>query len=83
LLFSAKETASYISRLTEGFHVFFWEDDNNTYTIKLDNKALMDLVHSAANAFIMIAIKLLPKASWPVVAGVLWRHSSRMRDRGY
>jgi hypothetical protein len=69
LLFSAEETASYISRFTEGFHVFFWEDDNDTCTIKLDNNTLMDLVHSAANSFSMIAIKLIPKASWPVVAG--------------
>ena len=69
LLFSAEETAAYTSSFTEGFHVFFWEDDNDTCTIKLDNNALMDLVHSAANAFSMIAIKLLPKASWQLVAG--------------
>ena len=69
LLFSAEETAAYTSRFTEGFHVFFWEDDNDTCTIKLDNNSLMDLVHSAANAFSMIAIKLIPKAPWPVVAG--------------
>jgi hypothetical protein len=69
LLFSADETAAYTSRFTEGFHVFFWEDDNDTCTIKLDNNSLVDLVHSAANAFSMIAIKLIPNAPWQVVAG--------------
>jgi hypothetical protein len=69
LLFSAEEVATYTSRFTEGFHVFFWEDDNDTCTIKLDNNTLMALVHSAASAFSMISIKLIPNASWQVVAG--------------
>jgi hypothetical protein len=69
LLFSAEETQAYISKFTEGFHVFFWEDDNEPCTLKLDNNTLLNLVHSAANAFSMVSIKLIPKASWPVVAG--------------
>ena len=69
LLFSGEETQAYISKFTEGFHVFFWEDDNEPCTLKLDNNTLLNLVHSAAGAFSTVSIKLLPKASWPVVAG--------------
>ncbi len=69
LLFSAEETEAYVNKFTEGFHVFFWEDDNESCILKLDNNSLMDFVHSAANAFGTVAIKILPRASWPVVAG--------------
>ena len=45
LLFSGEETQAYISKFTEGFHVFFWEDDNEPCTLKLDNNTLLNLVH--------------------------------------
>jgi hypothetical protein len=69
MLFSADQTIAYTSKFTEGFHVFFWEDDNEPCILKLDNNVLMDLVHSAASAFSMIAIKLIPKAPPWLVAG--------------
>ncbi|HEY1952604.1 MAG TPA: hypothetical protein VGG76_07340 [Gemmatimonadaceae bacterium] len=69
MLYSAEETQAYISSNTQGFHVFFWEDDNEPCVLKLDNNTLLNLVHSAANAFSTVSIKLIPKASWPVVAG--------------
>ena len=69
MLFSPEEIAAYTSKFTQGFHVIFWEDDNEPCTLKLDNNALLELVRSAANAFSMVSIKLIPKASWPLVAG--------------
>jgi hypothetical protein len=69
LLFSADEVAAYTSKFTEGFHIFFWEDDNDNCAIKVDTNSLMNFVQSATNAFGLISIKLLPKASWQVVAG--------------
>jgi hypothetical protein len=69
MLLSAEETQAYVSKFTEGFHVFFWEDDNEPCILKLDNNTLLNLVHAASGAFSTVAIKLLPKASWPLVAG--------------
>jgi len=69
LLYSAAETDAYIAKFNDGFHVFFWEDDNDSCLTRLDNNSLVSLVQSTATAFSTVAIKLLPKASWPVVAG--------------
>jgi len=69
LLFSAEEIAAYTSRFTEGFHVFFWEDDNDSCEIKVDTNSLMNFVQSAAAAFGTVSIKLIPNAPRPVVAG--------------
>ena len=69
LLFSTEETDAYVAQFNEGFHVFFWEDDNDSCTIKLDNNPLLALVQSTASAVGTVAIKVLPKASWPIVAG--------------
>lgn len=69
LLFSSEETVAYTNKFAEGFHVFFWEDDNDSCTLRLDNNSLMSLVHSAANAFSMISLKLVPRAPWYIVAG--------------
>ena len=70
LLFSAEETSAYTAKFNDGFHVFFWEDDNEPCLIKLDNNALLGLVRSAATAFTTVAIKLLPEAPTPLVVGV-------------
>ncbi len=69
LLFSAEETSAYVAQFNEGFHVFFWEDDNDSCTIKLDNNSLLAVVQSTASAFSTVALKILPNSSWPVVAG--------------
>ena len=70
LLFSADETAAYISKFGQGFHVLFWEDDNEPCTLKLDTNILAEVLKSTATAFSTVAIKLLPGASPPVVVGV-------------
>jgi hypothetical protein len=70
LLFSAEETAAYVAQFNDGFHVFFWEDDNDSCTIKLDNTSLLALLQSTASAFSTVALKLIPKAPVPLVAGV-------------
>jgi len=69
LLFSPEEINDYVSKFKDGFHIFFWEDDNDSCILKLDNNSLMSLVNSAASAFSMISIKLIPKASIGLVAG--------------
>jgi hypothetical protein len=70
LLYSAEEINAYTANFNEGFHVFFWEDDNEPCLIKLDNNALLGLVKSAATAFTTVAIKVLPTAPTPLVVGV-------------
>lgn len=70
LLFSADETAQFISQFKDGFHIFFWEDDNEPCILKLDSNSLVALVNSAASAFSMIGVKLIPTASMKVVAAV-------------
>jgi hypothetical protein len=70
LLYSAEEVSAYVAQFNDGFHVFFWEDDNDSCAIKLDNNALLALVKSAATAFSTVALKVIPGAPWPVVAGV-------------
>ena len=69
MLFSPEEIAGYTSKFTEGFHVFFWEDDNEPCILKLDTNVLMSLVQSASTAFGTVAIKVIPGAPWPLVAG--------------
>ena len=70
LLFSADETAAYISKFGQGFHVLFWEDDNEQCTLKLDTNIMAEVLKSTATAFSTVAIKVLPGASPPVVIGV-------------
>jgi hypothetical protein len=57
LLFSGSQVAAYASKFTEGFHVMFWEDDNEPCILKLDSNALVDLVRSTANALGTAAVK--------------------------
>ncbi|MFL5526734.1 MAG: hypothetical protein ACJ79I_09965 [Gemmatimonadaceae bacterium] len=70
MLFSPEEISSYVSTFNEGFHVFFWEDDNDPCVLKLDNNTLLNLVTSAATAFGTVSVKLIPGTPWPLVAGV-------------
>ena len=70
LLYSAEEVSAYTAKFNDGFHVFFWEDDNEPCLIKLDNNVMLGLVRSAATAFTTVAIKLLPGAATPLVVGV-------------
>jgi hypothetical protein len=70
LLFSAEETAAYISKFQQGFHVLFWEDDNERCTLKLDTNVLAEILKSTATAFSTVALKVVPGASPPVMIGV-------------
>ena len=70
LLYSAEEVNAYTAKFNDGFHVFFWEDDNEPCLIKLDNNVMLGLVKSAATAFTTVALKVIPGAPLPLVAGV-------------
>jgi hypothetical protein len=69
MLFSAAEVADFNSKFSEGFHVLFWEDDDTPCVLKLESNTLIELLRSTAAATSTIAIKLVPKAPWYVVAG--------------
>lgn len=70
LLFSPEEIAAYNSKFGQGFHILFWEDDNTACTLKLESNTLVEILKSTAAATSTVAIKVLPGASLPVVAGV-------------
>jgi hypothetical protein len=70
MLFSGEEALAYVNKFQEGFHVLFWEDDNEPCTLKLDSNSLIELLRSASSAFSTVAIKLIPGAPWKVVAGM-------------
>jgi hypothetical protein len=70
LLFSGDETVTFTNNFQQGFHVLFWEDDNVPCTLKLDTNVLVEVLKSTATAFSTVAIKVIPGASFPVMAGV-------------
>ena len=70
MLFSADETVAFADKFNQGFHVLFWEDDNEPCLLKLDTNSLVELLRSTANAFSTVAIKIFPRASPTVMAGV-------------
>ena len=69
LLFSEAETVAFTNKFNQGFHVLFWEDDNNPCILKLDTNVLVGVVQSTFGAFGTVALKVLPQASWPLIAG--------------
>ena len=69
LLFSEAETVNFTNKFQQGFHVFFWEDDNDPCVLKLDTNVLVGIVRSTFTASSTVALKVIPIASWPVVAG--------------
>ncbi len=69
MLFSADEVAAFNSKFQDGFHVLFWEDDDTSCVLKLDNDVLLSFLKSTSSAASTVAIKLVPKAPWYVVAG--------------
>jgi hypothetical protein len=70
MLFSAEETTAFADKFKQGFHVLFWEDDNLPCVLKLDTNSLVEVLKSTANAFSTVAIKIFPRASPLVMAGV-------------
>jgi hypothetical protein len=67
MLFSEAETVAYLSRFNQGFHILFWEDDNQACVLKLDSNSLSELLKSAASAAGIVAMKVVPGASWVLV----------------
>ena len=68
LLFSENEVIAFTQKFANGFHVMFWEDDNQPCTLKLDTNSLTALLQSTAQATSTVAIKVLPQANWVIVA---------------
>jgi hypothetical protein len=61
---------AFADKFNQGFHVLFWEDDNEPCLLKLDSNSLVELLRSTANAFSTVAIKVFPRASPTVMAAV-------------
>ncbi|MDP9206615.1 MAG: hypothetical protein M3P12_14395 [Gemmatimonadota bacterium] len=70
MLFAADETVAFANKFNQGFHVLFWEDDNEPCVLKLDTNSLVEVLRSTALAFSTVAIKVLPGASPAVIASV-------------
>jgi hypothetical protein len=70
LLFSEEEIAGFFQRYGAGFHIMFWEDDNQPCTLKLDSNPLADFARSAAQAFGSVAFKFVPNGGWKLVGAV-------------
>ena len=68
MLFAEDEVLAFAQKFSDGFHVMFWEDDNQPCILKLDANPLADFVKSTAMAFQTVALKLLPGAQWKLVA---------------
>jgi hypothetical protein len=69
LLFSADETLAFANKFKQGFHVLFWEDDNEPCTLKLDTNTLAEVLRSTATAFSTVALKVVPNAPPWVIVG--------------
>jgi hypothetical protein len=69
LLYSQAEALGFIEKFNQGFHVLFWEDDNNPCVLKLDTNTLVELLQATGTAASTVALKLIPGASWKVIAG--------------
>jgi hypothetical protein len=70
LLFSRDETNAFITKFSQGFHVLFWEDDNDPCVLKLDSNTLVGVLTSTATATSTVAIKVLPGATPNIIAAV-------------
>jgi len=70
MLFAADETAAFANKFNQGFHVLFWEDDNEPCLLKLDTSVLSEILRSTALAFSTVAIKVVPSAGPFVIAAV-------------
>lgn len=68
MLFSPDETVAFTNKFEQGFHVLFWEDDNEPCTLKLDTNTLVELLRSTAAATGTVALKVFPGATPLVLA---------------
>lgn len=67
MLFSEEETVAFLSTFSQGFHILFWEDDNQPCVLKLDSNSLLELLKSSAGAAGTVALKIIPGVSWVIV----------------
>lgn len=67
MLFSEEETVAFLSKFSQGFHILFWEDDNQPCVLKLDSNSLSELLKSSAGAAGTVAMKIIPGVSWWIV----------------
>ena len=80
LLFSEAETVAFNNNFQQGFHVFFWEDDNEPCVLKLDTHSLGRCgLPAPLSATLPEGITVIAMA---VVAGV-HRSFSRARGSGF
>lgn len=68
MLYSEAEAVAFVNQFKDGFHILFWEDDNEPCTLKLDTNVLVETLKSTAGATGSVAIKILPGASWVLVS---------------
>jgi hypothetical protein len=68
MLYSEAEVVDFTNKFKDGFHILFWEDDNEPCTLKLDSNTLIELLKSTASATGTVAIKVVPGATWPIIA---------------
>jgi hypothetical protein len=68
MLFSPDETVAFANKFKQGFHVLFWEDDNEPCTLKLETNSLVELLRSTAAATGTVALKVFPGATPLVLA---------------
>lgn len=69
MLFSGPETVNFANKFNEGFHVFFWEDDDTACQLKTDKNVLLAVVKQTATAFSTVAIKVWPQGAVPILVG--------------
>ncbi|MFN2637021.1 MAG: hypothetical protein ABR585_08345 [Gemmatimonadaceae bacterium] len=69
LLYSEAEALAFANKFNQGFHVIFWEDDNEPCLLKVDNNSLVAAVQSTARALGAVALKVFPTTRWWVIGG--------------
>ena len=69
MLYSEAEVVAYTNQFKDGFHILFWEDDNEPCILKLDSNTLVELLRSTSNAFGTVALKVVT-SNWLIVSTV-------------
>jgi hypothetical protein len=69
LLYSQAEALGFIEKFKQGFHILFWEDDNQACVLKLDSNVLVETLQATGASATTVAVKLIPGVSWKVAAG--------------
>ena len=69
MLYSEAEVVAFANQFKDGFHILFWEDDNEPCILKLDSNTLVELLRSTSNAFGTVALKVVT-SNWYVISTV-------------